>query len=743
MLAKDLFFINSRCKGILDAVKNEIIVINQSNEILFANKSAVKLLGKNSVNKKIDNFLHKDEIKKFNESKKKNETISLSINSKIYDLFIKKEDEYFILTFEDYNYVENYGKVELMNKMINLFSSEKDLTKIFQKTIEYLIDFFGFEYGGIYLVENEYLVLKAQKNLHKNFVKKVSKISIHEKRYKSVFEKNSCSIINYEKFNPKRFKETGIRLLISIPMINEKKVIGIINIASKENINVNKKIVIIIENLANNLSNIVKKFELDNSSKLNEYRFNAISHITDEFILIIDKKGEITYSSRSFSKLGYSREELIGLKFGKICKNYSKDMLKKNKIVFNIVDSIGTIHLFETSINTIISDKSIVLLSRDITEKKTFEEILKNEKNKLQQYLDNIPMIFLALNIEGNIQMINQTGCSILKGKKEDIIGKNWFNTFLKPNDKKLIKQKFFKAIYGEKKEYDELISNLYENKIMCLNKEIKLIEWNNSLIRNEKGILNMIIAVGRDVTQEKEKEQEIEMLKKNNELSDMRKNFLMLVTHELKQPLTPIMGYADLLKENIVDIEKLKYLDRIINGGQDMLDLITRIINLMKLESGELMFNYKEISILKIIEEALRKKASLINLKSIRIEKKIKDVNFTGDFNLLRDVILNLIDNAVKFSNEKAIITIKTNIVKNNLIIKIIDQGIGMEKEDAENLFKSFKQSEIGRKKGGFGIGLAMSKMIVEKHNGIIYAESKPGKGSTFIVSLPIKKNR
>ncbi|MDD4354259.1 MAG: ATP-binding protein, partial [Candidatus Nanoarchaeia archaeon] len=163
-------------------------------------------------------------------------------------------------------------------------------------------------------------------------------------------------------------------------------------------------------------------------------------------------------------------------------------------------------------------------------------------------------------------------------------------------------------------------------------------------------------------------------------------------------------------------------------------------IINLMKLESGELMFNFKEVSILKIIEEALRKKAAFINLKSIRIEKKIKDVTLIGDFNLLRDVMLNIIDNAVKFSPEKAVVTIKTFIQKNNLLIDVIDQGIGMEKDDADNLFVSFKQSEMGRKKGGFGIGLAVSKMIVEKHNGTISAKSSPGKGSTFTVSLPLK---
>jgi signal transduction histidine kinase len=154
-------------------------------------------------------------------------------------------------------------------------------------------------------------------------------------------------------------------------------------------------------------------------------------------------------------------------------------------------------------------------------------------------------------------------------------------------------------------------------------------------------------------------------------------------------------------------------------------------------------MFNFKEVSILKIIEEALRKKASFINLKSIRIEKKLKDVNFIGDFNLLRDVMLNLIDNAVKFSPEKSVITIKNKINKKELLIDFIDQGIGMEKEDADNLFKSFKQSEIGRKKGGFGIGLAMSKMIIEKHDGKINAKSEPGKGSTFTIMLPLKKKR
>jgi len=741
MLPKDIFFLNSRCISILDSVKNEIILINKSNEIIFLNKSAAKLLGNDCSGKKFDSFIPKDEISKLESAKKEIKAVSLKIASKKYDVFIKKEEDYFTLTLEDANYVESAGKISLLNRMLNIFSTEKDLKKIIDSILEELLNFFNFTFGGIYLVEGEYLLLKGQKNVPINFAKKVSKIKV-EGNYKDIFEKKSATMIDYEKFNPKEAKNFGIKLLVSVPIINEGKNLGLINLASDKKITLDPKLIDNIDKLANVFGNIIKNKESEKSSKINEDRFNAISHITDEFILILDKEGKITYSSRSFSKLGYEREELIGLAFQKICKNCSEDLLKKSKAVLNIADSIGSIHLFETSINTIISDGSTVLLSRDITEKRSFDELIKSEKNKLQEYLDNIPLIFLALDINGNVEMVNKTGCSILKVKKEEVLGKLWFDNFLPENARKIVKKTFFAAIYGEKKEYAQLISNRYENEILCSDGEIKLVEWNNSLIKDNKGVINLILAVGRDITKEKEKEKEIEELKKTKELGEMRRNFLMLVTHELKQPLTPIMGYADLLKENIVDIEKLKFLDRIINGGQDMLDLITRIINLMKLESGELMFNFKEVSIQRIIEEALKKKAAFINLKSIRIEKKIKDVNFMGDFNLLRDVMLNLFDNAIKFSPEKTVITIKTKAEKSNLKVEVIDQGVGMEKEDAENLFKSFKQSEIGRKRGGFGIGLAMSKMIVEHHKGTIHARSAPGKGSTFTVIIPLKKD-
>ncbi len=350
---------------------------------------------------------------------------------------------------------------------------------------------------------------------------------------------------------------------------------------------------------------------------------------------------------------------------------------------------------------------------RDITKRLLYEKELRAESEKLKSYLNASGLIVLVTNKSGKILMINDLLLEISGYSRKELLNHKWTKLLVR-SDYKKINNDYFNA------------------RLLTKNGDLRIISWRIKNLNNE------LLIIGEDVTERQKREDELKRLREEEQLNKARKEFLLLITHELKQPLTPIMGYADLLKEQLMNVEQLKYLDKIISSAQEMYELVSKIVNLMKIETGQLLFNFSKISLLKLINDSLRRKASIINLKNIHIKKKIKETLFTGDYNLLRDVLVNLIDNAVKFSNNNGLIEIKGWSTKSHVYFSVKDHGVGIKKEDLPKLFKTFSQTIEGRRKGGFGIGLSLCKMIIEKHGGSISVKSTYGKGAEFIVKLP-----
>ncbi len=455
----------------------------------------------------------------------------------------------------------------------------------------------------------------------------------------------------------------------------------------------------------------------------------------------INKKPVIININNKFTDFyGYTKEEVIGknpsiLKSGLQSKQFYKEMWSKildnktGKFSKEIINKKKNGQLINVilSINTIFNEKGkakyFVASHTDITQ-------LKDSERRLQKYIDLSGLIITVLDDKGRVSSINKKGLEIFNYKKEQVIGKSWFNNFIPRNEKEMIRQEFNKVLMNGE--------NYFESNIITSKGDKRLINWHSTILTNKDNKVIGILNTGEDITEKRKKEEEIKKLKEKQQMDETRKNFLLLITHELKQPLTPIMGYADLLKEDEINVDKLQYLDRIINGANEMYELITKIINLMRLETGQLLFHFNKIQLEKLINDSLRKKAALINLKNIYIKKKVTNTTFTGDYNLLRDLLVNLIDNAIKFSKPKQTITITGKTTSKEVIISVKDEGQGIKKEDLPKLFKTFSQTIEGRKKGGFGIGLSMCKMIAEKHGGSISVKSIEGKGSTFTVRIP-----
>ncbi|MCK5659884.1 MAG: hypothetical protein KAH86_00895, partial [Methanosarcinales archaeon] len=254
----------------------------------------------------------------------------------------------------------------------------------------------------------------------------------------------------------------------------------------------------------------------------------------------------------------------------------------------------------------------------------------------------------------------------------------------------------------------------------------------------------------------EKRVEERTEDIKKaNRELSDanaklrevdvMKSEFLDTVSHELRTPLTSIIGYSGLLLDGIqgeMNEKQTQYVEGIWRKGMHQLQLVNDILDLSKLESGRMNVNLGSVSVSKSIKDAMADVMPLIKDKQHETAIEIADGlgDICADRTRLKQVLLNLVSNAIKFTPDGGRIVIKAEDMGEMVRISVIDNGIGINEEDVSRLFNRFIQIDQSntRSVGGTGLGLAIVKDMVELMNGSVELESEFGTGTMFSILLP-----
>ncbi len=361
---------------------------------------------------------------------------------------------------------------------------------------------------------------------------------------------------------------------------------------------------------------------------------------------------------------------------------------------------------------------------------------LVNQFNYINSILLSLPVGVITANINGDINFTNNYA-SLIFGISDTSKAKG-INLFIDNRFVKVGLPEYLNKVIKTKKIQNFIITddNKKRNKVILYKVTIKYIENTSA---------PFLLGLIEDITIQKKYEENLVKLKDAaNEANKLKSIFLANLSHEIRTPLNAIIGFAELLENNNLPPEKAKnYLSIIQKNSISLLNLINDIIDISKIEANELKIHKKLTDVNNLLKQIylINKKINLKNKPDIEIKLDIPDENLLliTDENRLKQIIINLINNAIKFT-EKGEIIIGYTKDKNQVKFFIKDTGVGIPKKDLPTIFNRFFQAsnQVEKNNSGRGLGLSITKNLIELLGGSIYCESEVNKGSKFYFTLP-----
>ncbi len=494
------------------------------------------------------------------------------------------------------------------------------------------------------------------------------------------------------------------------------------------------------------------QWDLENAKK---YAANIINE-ANIIIIGFDETGKvIEFNKKAEIISGYSKEEIMNKSWRDIPFFISNTDFTKSYFYKTLSSDISENKEFELNISTKSGFNKVIFwhtgkfpLNKDSagyfffgfdnTELKLKESKLRNMVHAVEQSNESI----ILTDPEGRIQYVNNSFTSLTGYASSDVIGKN---------------PRFLKSGNTPKEHYKELwdtilSGNTWRGELQNKKKNGELY-WEYASItpvKDENKKIVSIIAMKTDVTVLKNTLNEIgEVKERINELSSLKTALLSNISHEFRTPLIGIIGFADILKNEITNSWHLDMVSDIYSQAKRLLNTLSLVIRLSQLESKELKPEIREVNILDLVRGIIPGFLKRIEDKKLKLvfEEPTSKITCRSDLMMLKEIITNILDNAVKFTDSGTIsieIGELTEGIDKFSSIKITDTGIGIHQDKHDSIFMEFKQVSNGmdKKYGGAGLGLTISKYLIELLYGKILLSSSPGKGSAFTILIPLTNN-
>jgi PAS domain S-box-containing protein len=401
---------------------------------------------------------------------------------------------------------------------------------------------------------------------------------------------------------------------------------------------------------------------------------------------------------------------------------------------------------------------------RDVTAQKLAELALHESERKYRELVENANSIILRWTPEGRISFLNEFGQRFFGYAQAELHGRHVMGTIVPEAES---------GGRNLKPLMDEICKNpaAFEqnvNENMRRNGERVWIAWTNKIVMDQQGQVAEILSIGLDVTARKQAEEELRAIKvgleqrvaertaelvvakEHAEAADrLKSTFLAAMSHELRTPLNSVIGFTGLLLQGLagpLNEEQAKQLRMVKDSGQHLLALINDVLDISKIESGQVEINNEPFDLPESFRKVLLAVKPMADKKDLGLVARVaEDVGqITSDRRRVEQILLNLLNNAIKFT-EAGEVRVECRLDKERVVTRVTDTGIGIKPEDIDRLFQPFRQLDDGltRQYEGTGLGLAISRRLVECLGGTISVESQWGKGATFQFTLPVRPER
>ncbi|ADC62307.1 multi-sensor hybrid histidine kinase [Allochromatium vinosum DSM 180] len=404
-------------------------------------------------------------------------------------------------------------------------------------------------------------------------------------------------------------------------------------------------------------------------------------------------------------------------------------------------------------------------LSFDITDQKRMEQALKDSESRYRDLVENVNSVILRLAPDGLIAFANEYALRFFGYAAEELIGRPV--TVLVPTVDST-GQNLSAMVQEILANSERYVHHINEN--LCHDGRRVWMAWTNKALYDDRGRLIGVLAVGNDITERRRLEQELDRHRRHLEalvdertaqLTEARARaeaanqaksaFLANMSHEIRTPMNAVLGFCYLLEQHALDPASADLVRKIHNAGQALLDLINDILDFSKIEAGRLELEaapFRLSELLDTLAGIMTAAAGDKPLELILTPPEADIEGLIGDAGRLRQVLINLLGNAIKFTArgevELRIECLAEHDDAVELRFAVRDTGIGIDPESQERLFQPFTQADVSttRRFGGTGLGLSISRQLVRLMGGTLEIESQPGQGSTFHFSLCLQRD-
>jgi PAS domain S-box-containing protein len=505
---------------------------------------------------------------------------------------------------------------------------------------------------------------------------------------------------------------------------------------------------------ANLKEQFAERLQAESLLRESEERFKAFMNNSAAVAWMKDDQGRYAYINEPYERrfktsladwCGKTDFEFFPAEVAKQLQQNDRTVLATGKVM-ELIEQVptpdGLIHhwlVYKFPFKDKSGQRLVGGMAFDITEQVRAKEALREERDRAQNYLDVAGVIFVVIDSDQRITLINKKGCELLEYEEEEILGKNWFDTFIPERMRDQVKAAFVKLMSGEIKPVE-----YYENPVLAKNGQERMIAWHNAVLRDERGQIYATLSSGEDITEKRLLEQQVRQAEKLSAVGQLTTG----LAHEIGTPLNVILGRAEFMLRKMSAEDPLRHnLESIIA----QIERITKIVQQLLSFSRPKPPQVEPVHLIPLLQGVLSFLEYHIQQQGISATldcaQNLPEVLVDRD--QVQQVFFNIILNAIQSMPQGGKLTIRVSqtiareqredpVRDQYLKIEVADTGTGIPSDKLSKIFDPFfSTKEVGK---GSGLGLTVCYELVKSHEGWIDVKSQVGEGSIFTVYLPLR---